>query len=577
MNKFKTLIKKLKESLYRALKRYPIALVLFMLCAVMFMFVVEIDFRDSILDEGIFVRLALSCLLGGVLALVVQSIIERFEIKSKLIYIVWLIIPIVMVLNYFIIIVEYTHSISMLRYALLTISSAALFFYIPFINKDKSAPFFAQKVFLRLAITFIYYGIITGGVTAIIFALENLLAINMPEQIYAHTAIAIAGIILPAFFVAGIPNKDDTQDAYPKLLKILLLYIVFTLLCAYTLVLYAYFIKILFEFQLPSNLLGNLVIYYSMISVAALYFAKPINSESKWSTFIYKVYPYTVILPVVMMFVSFMVRINAYGITESRYYAILCVIYVLVSIAIIKIKKLNIRLMPLLLSVLLLISVFGPLSSFSISKASQNSRLKHILAQSDMLDYDEIIPDESASDETKHEITEILKYFDNTHDLFDIKLLPEGYTDDDMEEVFGFKPFYLKKSLDTNEFRRLLIDYTQFEIIEVSGYDYIAQIFSGMNDIDIKTDQGTLLVNVNSGKQEEIILTLNDKSVYKTNLLELIEPHLSTSSNIEEPQELTFLDENDQVSIKILVEYASYFEEEHLFDYSIRLLIRLNK
>lgn len=572
MKKINVLAKKLKEKFYLAMKRYPIALICFMLTAIMFMIVVEIDFNDSTIDQDIFIRLGMTFLYAGILTLVLKSIIERFLPKRKISWVIYLLVPVSIAVMYFVLLSDFRNSITMIRYALLSLLTASLFFYVPFIKKDKDAAYFAQKVFLRLAITLIYYGIITGGVEAIIFALEKLLSINMPEQIYAQTAIFIAGIIMPAFFVAGIPQKDDADGIYPKLVKILLIYILFILLSAYTIVLYAYFIKILIEFSLPSNLLGNLVVYYSLISIFALYFGFNLKDENKWSKLFCGIYPYTLILPVLMMLLSFIVRIREYGFTENRYYAILCIIFVLRSISIIKLQK-KVKLLPLVLSFLLLISIFGPLSSFNVSKWSQNNRFEKILVENDMLDGDTIIPDENADDNVKTEISQIISYFKNTHDTKDIKLLAENFTEDDMKSVFGFDYSYGR--YNSRFPLSLNVEYTNYEFIKVSGYDYIIDINSYNEQKEFPIDEGIIKLTLQQNKTESFEIELDDNVIYETDILELLMPYLKQDIRKDNMlAELVFTDENDYIAVKFNVMHAYYDEKADELDYNIKLLIK---
>ncbi len=572
MKKINVLAKKLKEKFYLAMKRYPIALICFMLTAIMFMIVVEIDFNDSTIDQDIFIRLGMTFLYAGILTLVLKSIIERFLPKRKISWVIYLLVPVSIAVMYFVLLSDFRNSITMIRYALLSLLTASLFFYVPFIKKDKDAAYFAQKVFLRLAITLIYYGIITGGVEAIIFALEKLLSINMPEQIYAQTAIFIAGIIMPAFFVAGIPQKDDADGIYPKLVNILLIYILFILLSAYTIVLYAYFIKILIEFSLPSNLLGNLVVYYSLISIFALYFGFNLKDENKWSKLFCGIYPYTLILPVLMMLLSFIVRIREYGFTENRYYAILCIIFVLRSISIIKLQK-KVKLLPLVLSFLLLISIFGPLSSFNVSKWSQNNRFEKILVENDMLDGDTIIPDENADDNVKTEISQIISYFKNTHDTKDIKLLAENFTEDDMKSVFGFDYSYGR--YNSRFPLSLNVEYTNYEFIKVSGYDYIIDINSYNEQKEFPIDEGIIKLTLQQNKTESFEIELDDNVIYETDILELLMPYLKQDIRKDNMlAELVFTDENDYIAVKFNVMHAYYDEKADELDYNIKLLIK---
>ena len=346
MNKIKSFLTKLKGRLYSAVKRYPIAVLLLLFAAAMIMVTIDIDANHKAMEIKPFIRLAMTALYGAVLSLVIKSAVERFDLGRLAEWLCYISVPVSMALVYVLLFPDFDNMQVMIKYTLLCLLTAALFFFIPFIKSDKSASYFAQKVFLRLAVTMVYFGIITGGVEAIIFAVENLLSVAMPDEIYMQTAVCLAGLFIPSFFFAGIPGASDTQESCPRLLKILLHYIVYPLLAAYTLVLYAYFVKILAEWQLPSNLLGNLVIYYSIISVAALYFGHFTKDESRWARVFYGVFPYALILPALMMALSFIVRINQYGFTEPRYYAVLCVIFVLSAISIIKLHK-KVRIVPL--------------------------------------------------------------------------------------------------------------------------------------------------------------------------------------------------------------------------------------
>ena len=86
-----------------------------------------------------------------------------------------------------------------------------------------------------------------------------------------------------------------------------------------------------------------------------------------------------------MMFVSMGIRINAYGITENRYFAFVVRIWVLGIMIYFSLKKrLTNIVIPISLSIVIFLSIFGPLSSFSVSKFSQNNRLKNILERNEM-------------------------------------------------------------------------------------------------------------------------------------------------------------------------------------------------
>ena len=257
MNKIIPFLNRLKKKMYLAVKRYPIAVALLLFAAAMSMVAIDINENYRAMDDRPFIRLAMTAVYGAVLSLTIKSAAERFRFKKAAEWLSYLLVPALMVPVYFMLMPDFDNMEVMLKYMLLNVLTASLFFFVPFIKSDKSASYFAQKIFLRLAVTMIYYGVILGGVEAIIFAVENLLSVRMPNGIYIQTAACLAGLFIPAFFFAGIPEPDDTQASYPKLLKILLHYIVFSLLSAYSVVLYAYFIKILAEWAAAQQPIGQ--------------------------------------------------------------------------------------------------------------------------------------------------------------------------------------------------------------------------------------------------------------------------------------------------------------------------------
>ncbi len=572
MDKIKSLFKKAKEKLFLALKRYPIALVLLLAAAVMVMITIDINSNNKNIDDEIFIRLAMSLLYGAILSLVIKSVAERFDFSKIIEWLTYILVPAAMALVYLLLIPNFDSMEIMLKYALLCVLSAALFFFVPFVRSEESAPFFAQKVFLRLAVTMIYYGIIVGGVEAIIFAIENLLSVNMPNEIYGQTAVALAGLFIPSFFFAGIPKKGDEQDSYPKLLKILLHYIVYILLAAYTFVLYAYFIKILFEFTLPSNLLGNLVIYYSLISIAALYFGHFTKDENKWTRIFYTAFPFVLILPTLMMLLSFIVRINQYGFTEPRYYAILCVIFVLRAISIIKLQK-KVKLIPLVLSVLLLVSIFGPLSSFNVSKWSQNRRFEKILTQEGMLKDGEIIPNPDASDEGKHEISQIVSYFDSNHSAADLKYIDADFDSSEMKTYFGFERFYLNKA-EENFFINTV--YERYQILDVEGYSYIADLFPYYEDADFDMKGKTITITTQNEDKYVMSISVDGEEIYSTSILDMVMPYFTAATTEDESNEYIFTQETDSIKVKMIIMNAQYSKgnDGYLY-YDIKLLFSI--
>ncbi|MBE3089380.1 MAG: DUF4153 domain-containing protein, partial [Actinobacteria bacterium] len=274
----------------------------------------------------------------------------------------------------------------------------------------------------------------------------------------------VAGIFGTCFFLGGIPAIDEELDEnnYPVIFKILVLYIVIPILSAYTLILYIYFVKILITRQWPSGLVSNLVLWYSMIGIAVLFFISPLKDLVKWVKYFIFWFSKIILPLIVMMFVSMGIRLSAYGITENRYYVLIMGAWIAAIMIYISLKK-NTRniILPVSLAIIAVLSVMGPWSSFSVSEFSQNKRLESILTKYDMIENNTIIKTKTElPDADKTEITQIISYFENSKRLKDVKYLPENYNNSNFEDEFGFSPTYnypnLKEPYFINTLRSLI-------------------------------------------------------------------------------------------------------------------------
>ncbi|MDD2378059.1 MAG: DUF4153 domain-containing protein [Bacilli bacterium] len=425
----------IKKNILMTFKKYYISILLFIFATIELMIVIKNDYYGTYVDESN-ARLIMTLIYGAVVSLVIRSLISRVENKIKQPNWLYLLVPILMSFVYFGILHDLNGSFQGVKYIIFNFLTAILFIVIPFLGKNEDSDYYSYKVILSLVITGVCYLLMILGIFLIIESISMLFEIKVKSYIFAEIAIFVLGFLMPTLFLSGIPKTDEKRKEYPNFIKKVLMYIVFPILSIYTIVLYAYFIKILFMFEIPSNMLGNLVIYYSIVSVVVLYFTSKMK-DNKWSNYFIKVYPYTLIIPLIMMFISFIIRINEYGFTIARYYALLIFIFAMISIFMIKVKD-KVKYIPVTLSILLFISIFGPLSATNISKISQEHKLESILETNNMLVDNKIVKNPTLNDEDKDKIFSILGYFSNYHTLDEIDVLPDDFDINNMEEVFGF-------------------------------------------------------------------------------------------------------------------------------------------
>jgi len=330
---------------------------------------------------------------------------------------------------------------------------------IPFLEKGKSGSHsFTNRMGWRFIITGIYTGVLIGGLAALLFAIQELLNVNLYDEIYLDNAIIVLSLFSPMFFLSDINQYDEYTPN--KLYKVLLVNILMPLLLAYTAVVYIYLIQIMFNnFEMPGGIVGNLVLWYSLVGIWVLYLSG-VFLEKGFAKFFKRFYPIASLPPLVAMFIALFIRINQYGFTESRYYSLVAGIWILgiiVYYIVTKLKK-NTVIVLVSLAVIAILSTIGPWSAGSVSLNSQSKRLEKILVKNEILV-------DGKLDETKKisgDANNIIFYIDQNHGFNKIDFMRQGQAD-------GLKNYDLERH-SNNDHHKYNEAFNQPHVI--SGYDY---------------------------------------------------------------------------------------------------------
>ena len=464
--------KNLLWSIYSSLKRFPFTMVMSVFTAAILIAISEIEAQSSSTLLDTLERITMVIALGIPLSLCIKLVLERNPALKNIYQLLSYVFGSALLIAYYFSLPADLGIIPVSQYVGLNIALYLAFLYIPYFFKRDKFEMYIIKVVTRFLVTFIYSLVLYLGLSAILVTINKLLSVPVPSQAYYYTFLIIAGVFVPGFLLAGVPGYEDTMDddKYPGIFKILLLYIVMPIITVYLAILYIYFIKIIITHQWPQGLVSNLVLWYSVICAAVIFLISPLKNN-QWAKRFVLWFPKLITPILVMMFVSIGIRINAYGATENRYYVVLLglwVFAVMLYISIAGVKR-NI-IIPISFSLIALISLFGPLSSFSISAYSQNKRLDEILVRNQMIVNGKIIKaPSSVSDNDKKQISQILQYFDSKSGLSDVKYLPKNFALMDMENVFGFS---YRMTVHT---KTTIISHTVFKMtgvqVDIKNYD----------------------------------------------------------------------------------------------------------
>lgn len=552
--KFVSSLKGIMVGFYRSIKRFPVTILLSIAAGVTFVAVSEMQPLNNVNLITTLNRIAMIFVLGTFLSLCIKLFFERTDGENILKLVIYYFAGALVLLLYYFFLLNELNMVSETRFIGVNLALILGFLFIPYFLKKEEYEIYVTKIVTGFFIAVLYSIVLFLGLSAILFTIDKLLSVLIEGKIYYYTWIFVAFAFAPSYFLAGLPLKGQnfTRDDYPKILRVLLLYIVMPLLTAYTVILYIYFVKIIVTWQWPVGLVSHLVLWYSVITAAVLFFITPIRSQSKWANTFLIWLPKIIIPILIMMFISMGIRIQAFGITESRYFVILLGLWAFgIMIYFSLVSKLRNIIIPVTLSIIAIISVFGPVSSYSISKYSQNSRFNGILARNNMLKDGQISTAPSGIPMgDKNEISRILDYFKYNHSLKDVKYLPENFKIEDMDRVFGFA--YATPEYSTPGGYFFFSSDNSKTAVDIRGYDYLFDTrnlynVTAGNEVDARYNPESSNISITySGKK----MFDKDLNLY---VKDLVQKYGAVSKGNTIPSdEMIFMDENETVKVKII-------------------------
>ncbi len=554
-------LKNIYNSIKKSIRRFPVTIAVSTTLVIMLIILSEKGSSLTSEAKNIFERINMIIALGIPMSLCIKLLYEQSDNLKGIQKVMGYVFGTIVLILYYKFLLKDLNNNSTIRYTAVSIFLYLAFGYIPWIKRKEDYEYYIIKVFSSFFLTVIYSFVLLMGVFAILFTIDQLFSANIPGKSYYYTFLIVAGIFAPSMFLAKIPeiDADFSEYKYPKSLKVLLLYIVIPLISIYTIILYIYFGKILITKDWPQGLVSHLVLWYSTVSVAVIFFISPILDEDKWANRFKFWFPKLIIPVLIMMFVSMGIRINEYGITENRYFALVLGLWVLgIMLYFIFSKKQKNIIIPIVLSILAINSAFGPLSSFSVSKRSQNNRLKSILIKNSMLVDNKVEAKSDISNEDKEEISMILDYFDKNHSLENVKYVPKDFEIEDMDKVFGFQ--YKEKNINRNEYFYYYTEQEKNNAIDIRGYDYLLDNYRIFNR-DIKIEDMNAYYN-----RENLKFTIKEKGniIYEANMknyaYEIIEKQnddLVKNRDTLNPENTIIVDENEKLNVKFIVNSIS--------------------
>lgn len=470
-----------------------------------------------------------------------------------------------------------------------------------FLEKDKELNFwqYNKNLFVNIFLTAIFTGVLTGGVELAILAVDKLFDFNFNDNLYIDTfyTLAIFGscFIFLLFNETGLDylEKDGT---YPVILKFFTQFVLIPLLFIYLIILYIYSFKIVINWELPRGWVSYLVLAYSIVGILALLLVYPLKEEKakSWVKVFSKLFYYTIIPLIVLLFTAIFTRILEYGYTEPRYFVLLLALWLLsVVVYFILNKKASIKFIPISLFAFGAFSLIFPyLNAFSVAKTSQQNQLMTLLDQNKLLVNHKIDFQKKISDKLVDEIADKFGFLaerkqkDFLLPLLDPKTKELLVHDFDNPTSWGINNSirnaftHVDKISDVSKLERLILE-SETKVTLIQGYQYLIN-FNSFNHESRTINGDTFQIDnqteVNNARSIKVSLNSKESVDFTSAINKLFEDNTGNTETVR-VKEIAMESDLGKYHIKIIFpsitrEKASYNKQYNIYYEDAVMLIR---
>ena len=281
---------------------------------------------------------------------------------------------------------KFTIEIGLAHGAMITALGVATLFVSFFREKNDVPAWNFTLQIVEKATTSIIVGLILWAGTAILLgALHALFQIKINSRCFTTLPLLCCQLLPTLLFLGLIPTKERKHDltiVSSGFLNKVIRYLILPLLGSYLLVLYAYAVKILVEWQLPDGWVSKLVtaLMVGCIGVEIMLYPSLRRERERFNRFIAHWLPLIILPMLLLMTIGIFRRINDYGITLNRLYLLtLNGWYYLVCIGLFLMKAKRIHWIAISFGGLFLITSALPVNYASITRKYMVEHITKIL------------------------------------------------------------------------------------------------------------------------------------------------------------------------------------------------------
>lgn len=583
MKYFKDLNQKLKASY----SRFPIALTWAMIGS---LFCILTPYKSLFRENE---EITLTLILGVSWLLATRFFIETIRTKYKQML---LLAPLAFLLLFYLNAnynLQSTSSLLYLNFWLYLLAGHVFLFFAPFLMHWNTNAYwnYLKNVLIAIGRSILFSLVLYLGLILAIAASEALFQLSLDGWIYEKLFVFCFGVVNTLMYTYDFPKKiqEQTVIQFKKPLEVFVKNILIPLLLVYFIILYLYSFKILLNWELPKGWVSGLTVSLALIGIVVHIIVYPIRKTHS-SALLRQFYPWFFIflLPLLgLLFIAISRRIVDYGVTEKRYLLLALAIWVLaMSIYLLISKKQQLRILPISIFVLLIISSFGPWGALQVSLQSQKEAFIKIYNQ---IDFDK----KTIGAEEQNRFIGIVRYLSDRNQLNGVLEAVGIEHADKYAQAYNSGYFILKdlgveKTLtqdgafqdisetENSGMYKLFYNFRRSQSIEkqISDYDYFREInFEG-----IQSERDTQLYQ--NGKH--LIYEEKNKVLFRFDLKENVGKLTDEHENFYDidPQALEFYIENKSGVFDLIFEEIAFSKSKDAIELSrakVIVLYKLNR
>lgn len=569
-NKINVLLEKIKALLLN----YPLILLMSLATVIVIIYGIETDSKKE--DAYLLLRLGITFALGISSQFALKMLAQR--IKKGLI---WQLAGILFLIGFFFVFPSEEKKFSEVYGFIIAptfILSHLLVAFIAFIKKENEEQNFWQynkNLFINLFLTAIFTGVLTGGVQLAIVAVQELFNIDFEGKIYFETFVTLS--IFGSSFIFLLFNESgleylEREGTYPVVLKFFTQFILIPLLIIYVVILYFYCLKIAIHWQLPRGWVSYLVLAYSIVGIFALLLVYPLQKEKtkSWIILFGKIFYYTLIPLIVLLFVAIFTRVLQYGYTEARYFVLLISVWLTaVILYFVFFKKATIKFIPISLFVFGVFALIFPyFNAFSVSKRSQEKELIQLLVKNKLQINGTIDFKAPVVDSVNTEIENKLEFLSERLDNEFLKTLVDAKTkkivDKDKNWYNGLFKNVKLTAVDGDNYMRIYSDTNTYEI---KNYEYyLKSTYGGALETTLGKDKIKIKYDYNS-KNPTYEIKINEEVKEIMPQIKAFCNNYKSASKDVKVDDLSIIVDFQNYQIKILFDSIDWYRKDQNFNF----------